>query len=214
MAAIMAEAPLLADHVSADAREHHAAVVGLLEAEGVPLSHDPRLVRGLDYYTRTAFEYQAGTLGAQNAVGGGGRYDGLAEDLGWPERFPGIGWALGVDRTVLALRTAGAAPPAPARVQAFVVVADAALLADAFALLAALRRAGVAADTAFDGRSLKAQLRVADRSGARWALLLGPVEAERGAVTLKDLGSGAQEEVTRDDVVQTVRHRAGARSLT
>ncbi|MDP8978256.1 MAG: histidine--tRNA ligase, partial [Actinomycetota bacterium] len=104
MPAIMADAPLLGDHIGPAAAEHHAVVVELLRDQGLPLTHDPRLVRGLDYYTRTTFEYQAGTLGAQNAVGGGGRYDGLAEDLGWPERFPGVGWALGVDRTVLALR--------------------------------------------------------------------------------------------------------------
>src|SRR5665811_1796156 len=112
MAKVMAGAPLLADHVSAEAKAHHDTVVTLLESEGDPITHDPRLVRGLDYYTRTTFEYQAAGLGAQNAVGGGGRYDGLAEDLGWRERFPGIGWALGVDRTGLALRGAGALPPA------------------------------------------------------------------------------------------------------
>ncbi|HUH06772.1 MAG TPA: histidine--tRNA ligase, partial [Egibacteraceae bacterium] len=188
MERIMVGAPLLADHVSPDAKAHCETVLRLLEAEGVPLTHDPRLVRGLDYYTRTTFEYQAGGLGAQNAVGGGGRYDGLAEDLGWPERFPGIGWALGVDRTVLALQLAGRAPQAGPRADVFAVTTDATLAPAAFSLVARLRRAGVAADLAFDARSLKAQLKVADRSGARWALILGPAEAERGAVTLKDLG--------------------------
>ena len=207
MDAVMADAPLLADHVSDDAKAHHAAVVELLEAERVPLTHDPRLVRGLDYYTRTTFEYQAGGLGAQNAVGGGGAYDGLAADLGWPEPFPGIGWALGVDRTVLALTQAGLLPPAPSRVEVFVAVADPALLADGFGLVAELRRRGVAADQAFGGRSLRAQLKVADRCGARAALVLGPAEAERGAVTVRDLRSGELSEVARADVVAHLASR-------
>jgi histidyl-tRNA synthetase len=204
MAEITAEAPLLADHVSDEAKAHHHTVVSLLEAEGVPLTHDPRLVRGLDYYTRTAFEYQAGTLGAQNAVGGGGRYDGLAEDLGWGERFPGIGWALGVDRTVLALTADGAAAEPPARVDAFVAYTDPSLAGAALALAGELRRAGVATDLGFDARSLKAQLKTADRSGARVALVLGPAEAERAAVAVKDLRTGDQREVARADVVTAV----------
>ena len=205
MAGIMAQAPLLIDHISDAAREHHATVVELLEAEGVPLTHDPHLVRGLDYYSRTTFEFQAGNLGAQNAVGGGGRYDGLAEDLGYAERFPGIGWALGVDRTLLALSTAGAAPEDVARVEAFVVVADSALTAMAFRLVTELRRAGVATDLGFEGRSVKAQFKVADRSGARWTLILGADEIERGVVTVKDLRSGEQHEVGRAEVVATLR---------
>ena len=202
MASIMAGAPRLIDHISDAAREHHAIVVELLDAEGVPLTHDPSLVRGLDYYSRTTFEYQAGNLGAQNAVGGGGRYDGLAEDLGWNERFPGIGWALGVDRTLLALRTAGVEVAADTRVNVFVAVADRSLANDAFALVSELRKAGVATDMGFDGRSLKAQFKVADRSGARWTIVLGADEAARGVVTVKDLTSGEQRELQRGDVVK------------
>ena len=201
MAAIMAGAPLLIDHISPAAAEHHALVVELLEAEKVPLTHDPHLVRGLDYYSRTTFEYQAGNLGAQNAVGGGGRYDGLAEDLGWGDRFPGIGWALGVDRTLLALTTAGVEVAGDPRVSAFIVVADPTLAGEAFGVATALRRAGVATDLAFDARSLKAQFKVADRSGARWTVILGADEAARGVVRVKDLTSGEQREVARGDVV-------------
>ncbi len=211
MAQVMAGAPLLPDHVSEAAKEHHATVVELLKAEGVPLTHEPRLVRGLDYYTRTTFEYQAGTLGAQNAVGGGGRYDGLAEDLGWPERFPGIGWALGIDRTVLALQLQGVVLPEPSRVAVFVVVADPRLAADAFSLVSQLRRAGVAADLGFDGRSVKAQFRLADRAGARWALVLGDDEAARGVVTVKDLADGSQSELPRDEVVTRLAPPMGRR---
>jgi histidyl-tRNA synthetase len=204
MEQIMARAPVLADHVSDGAKAHHEAVVALLEAEGVPLTHDPRLVRGLDYYTRTTFEYQAGNLGAQNAVGGGGRYDALAQILGWPDRFPGIGWALGVDRTVLAITQAGTAPAVPGRVAAFVVVTDPALASDAWRLVQALRRGGIPADQAFDGRSVKAQFKAADRSGARVALVLGPAEADSGTVTLKTLATGQQRTVARADVLAAV----------
>jgi histidyl-tRNA synthetase len=200
MAEVMARAPLLIDHIGVDAKAHHAEVVALLEAEGVPLTHDPMLVRGLDYYSRTTFEYQAGGLGAQDAVGGGGRYDGLAEDLGWSERFPGVGWALGVDRTLLALEHGDGLPPVRPRVDVFVVAIDPSLAAAALHLAAELRRAGVATDLAFDGRSTKAQFKVADRSGARHVLILGPDEVARGVVTVKDLTSGAQREVARADV--------------
>jgi len=204
MDGVMAGAPSLADHLGDDAAHHCEVVWRLLDAEGVPLTHDPRLVRGLDYYTRTTFEYQAGGLGAQNAVGGGGRYDGLAEDLGWPDRFPGVGWALGVDRTVLALeRGADGAGPAPPRVTAF-AVAPPGLEDELFALVAGLRRAGVAADLAFGGRSLKAQFKAADRSGARWALVLGPNEVAAGTVAVKDLAGGGQEAVPRDEVVARI----------
>ncbi len=204
---IMAGAPHLADHVNAEAKAHYDEVWRLLEAEGLPLTHDPLLVRGLDYYTRTTFEYQAADLGAQNAVGGGGRYDGLAEDLGWPDRVPGIGWALGVDRTLLSLQGAGKAPARPPRADAFVVVADATLSAAAFAQVTALRRAGIAADLAFDGRGLRGQLKAADRAGARVAVVLGPDEAARGAATLRDLGSGEQAEVANAQVVTEVSAR-------
>jgi histidyl-tRNA synthetase len=204
MAEIMAGAPLLIDAISDAAREHHETVIALLDAEKVPLTHDPMLVRGLDYYSRTTFEYQAGNLGAQNAVGGGGRYDGLAEDLGYGERFPGIGWALGVDRTLLALQTAGATSEAGGRVDVFVVIADAAAAQRAFLLTAGLRRAGVATDMGFDGRSVKAQFKVADRSGARWALVLGREELDAGTVTVKNLGTGEQQTVQGDRVVEIV----------
>ena len=203
MAEIMADAPVLADFVSPEAKAHHEVVVTRLESAGVPIAHDPRLVRGLDYYNRTTFEYQVASLGAQDAVGGGGRYDGLAEDLGWSERFPGIGFGLGVDRIVLALGDDDA--PLPGRVAVFVVVTDVALSGQAFALLGELRGAGVAADRAYGGRSLKAQMKVADRSGARAVVLLGPDEIERGVLTLKELDTGDQREVPRDEIMAALR---------
>jgi histidyl-tRNA synthetase len=132
-------------------------------------------------------------------VGGGGRYDGLAEDLGWGERFPGVGFGLGVDRILLAL--AGGGSPLPPRVNAFVVQADPSLAGEVFALVAELRRAGIATDRGFDGRSVKAQFKLADRAGGRWALVLGRDEVAGGVVTVKDLADGTQSMVPRDEVV-------------
>lgn len=203
MAERMADAPRIGDHVSAEARAHHQVVVHLLENEGVPVVHDPLLVRGLDYYTRTTFELQAGDLGAQNAVGGGGRYDGLAEDLGSSGPFPGVGWALGVDRTLLALERAGVAVPVAPRVRVFVVAVG--QEEAAFSLVTALRRGGVPADATLDGRSVKAQFKAADRAGARWAFVLGADEVAAGEVTVKDLESGKQRRFGRDEVVALVR---------
>ncbi len=177
----------------------------------MPFVEDPRLVRGLDYYTRTTFEYQVPSLGpTQNAVGGGGRYDGLAEDLGWPERFPGIGWALGVDRTLLAIersahdRDLATDLPTEARVDAFVIPLVPEAAAPAFALTTALRRGGIAADLGFDGRRAGAQLKAANRAGARVALLLGPDELAGDTTTLKDLGTGEQRTLARSESVPAV----------
>ena len=207
MAEKMADAPVLPDHVSEDAKAHHAEVVALLEAEGVPLRHDPRLVRGLDYYTRTTFEFKVGSLGAQDTVLGGGRYDGLAEDLGADEPLPGIGWACGVDRTLLAMGAAGVDTPTSARVEAFVVIAGEGLRSEGFAVATALRRAGVATDLLTDGRSMRAQFKAADRSGARLAVVLGERELAAGVATVRDLESGEQRAVPRDDLVEAVRGR-------
>ncbi|MGH3441477.1 MAG: histidine--tRNA ligase [Nitriliruptorales bacterium] len=204
--AAIAEAPLLPDHVCDACRTHHATVLAGLDDSGVPFEETPRLVRGLDYYTRTTFEYQSGVLGAQAAVGGGGRYDGLAEELGG-ERFTGIGFALGVDRTLLALRTADAALDAERRVETFIVAVGDARPAG-FALATELRRAGLACDLAFDGKSFKAGMRQADRSGAATAVILGEQELAAGTVTVKHLGTGEQREVTRDAVLDAVRSPA------
>ena len=210
MAELMAAAPKVVDHVSEAAAAHYRSVCGLLEAEGVTLTQDPTLVRGLDYYTRTTFEYQVPTLGAQSAVGGGGRYDGLAEDLGYGERFPGIGLALGIDRTVLAVHGAAPAPDA-ARVAAYVVPTDSTVSAEAFALVSRLRRAGIAADLGVDGRRAKAHFKSADRAGARVALVVGPQEVADGVVSVKDLATGEQVAVSPGDVIDHIRARTIAR---
>ena len=183
--AVVAGAPRIDDHWCAAAAEHFEAVLAGLDALDVPADREPLLVRGLDYYRRTAFELASDALdGAQDAVGGGGRYDGLVTDLGGPET-PGVGFALGVDRLLLACDAEGVFPPPPAAADVFVV--DVTGGAEATLLAEELRRAGLRAERAFGGRSMKAQMKAADRSGARWAVLVGPDELAEGAVSLRAL---------------------------
>ena len=184
---------------------HFDRVRAGLDALGVGYRIEPRLVRGLDYYTRTTFELAATALEtAQNAVGGGGRYDGLAEALGGPPT-PGIGFGLGVERLLLACDAEGVFPGPEATADVFVV--DIAGGTEAVLLTSELRAAGFACDRAFDDRSMKAQFRAADRSGARIALVVGEQERAEGTVTVRDLEGGDQQTVDRADVVAHVRKR-------
>ena len=183
--AVTAGAPRQTDHLCDDCSAHFARVRAGLEALGIAYRIEPALVRGLDYYTRTTFEYTGLALdGAQNAVGGGGRYDGLVAEMGGNET-PGIGFALGLERILLACDAEGLAGDGAAGVEAFVV--DFAGGEAARDLTAELRAAGLRAERSFDGRSPKAQFKAADRSGASIALVVGPDEAAAGRVTLKDL---------------------------
>ena len=201
---IIAGAPLMVDHLTPECAEHFDGVATGLEALGISYEISPRLVRGLDYYTRTTFEFASGALdSAQNAVGGGGRYDRLVEDLGGPPT-PGIGFALGVDRILLACDAEDTFPAQPVVVDAFVVdMTDghqATLLCDE------LRRAGLGADRSFGGRSVKAQMKVADRSGARVAVIVGKDELEAGVVSVRDLrGDGDQQQLARDGLTGSLR---------
>jgi histidyl-tRNA synthetase len=202
-----ADAPRSIDHLCDPCREHFARVRSGLDALGVGYTIETRLVRGLDYYTRTTFELAAGALdSAQNAVGGGGRYDGLAEALGGPPT-PGIGFGLGIERLLLACDAEGVFPAPEASVDVFVI--DTTGGREALELTHELRRSGMAADRAFDGRSMKAQFRAADRSGARLALVVGERERADATVTVRDLGEGDQETVPRSDVVVHVLKRLG-----
>jgi histidyl-tRNA synthetase len=183
--AVVAGAPRQVDHLCEECTAHFARVQEGLEALAVPFTLDPLLVRGLDYYTRTAFEYAGLALeSAQNAVGGGGRYDGLVGALGGPDT-PGIGFALGVERTLLAVGAERGDLPGRRGLDAFVV--DLTGGAAARDLTAELRAAGLRVDRAFDGRSAKAQFKAADRSGARFALIVGPDELAAEQVGIKDL---------------------------
>ncbi|HVX22433.1 MAG TPA: histidine--tRNA ligase [Acidimicrobiales bacterium] len=199
-----ATAPHLVDHLCGDCAPHFARVRAGLDALGVPYGLDHRLVRGFDYYTRTTFEFASAAIdAAQNAIGGGGRYDGLVEMLGGPPT-PGIGFGIGIERVLIACDAEGvlaAGPPPPA---AFVV--DTAGGDAARDLTAALRRAGLTADRAFDGRSMKAQMKLADRSGAMLALIVGPQERADGTVTVRPLRDGGdQQTVPSATVVATVQ---------
>lgn len=200
--AVMASAPVITDHLCDPCRKHFDEVRSLLDDLGIPYELDPRLVRGLDYYTRTAFEYVAPGLGAQNAVGGGGRYDGLAEALGSGRPLPGIGFALGIDRIVLARQRLEAAP---SPVAVYVVSLGQEAGRAALRLATRLRAAGIGADLDLQGRGMKGQMKDAARSGARWAVILGEEELASGTATLKDLSTGEQESVAIDDVEGRVR---------
>lgn len=193
-------APLMPDHLCHECAVHHAAVLAALDLMGVEYEPAPRLVRGLDYYVRTTFECVHDGLGAQSAIGGGGRYDGLIETLGGPV-MAGVGFGLGVDRTCLAVQAEGIDLSVGRHLGAFVVALAPECRDAALRLVTTLRSAGVAADFAFDGRSLKAAMKSADRSGARFALLLGPDELARGTVVVKDLTSGEQHETGLDLVL-------------
>jgi len=165
---------------------------------------EPRLVRGLDYYSRTLFEIQGrgGELGAQNALCGGGRYDGLVAELGGPD-VPSIGFAMGLERILLALPADDTAPS----LDVAVVVAEASLRTRAAVLLKQLRAAGLTAEADLRGQSMKSQLRRAEKLGARTVAILGPAEEARGVVQLKDMKARSQEDVAHADIVAAVRAR-------
>jgi histidyl-tRNA synthetase len=186
------------------ASTHFDAVRAGLTALDIPFVRDERLVRGLDYYRFTTFEYAGGTLdSAQNALGGGGRYDGLVEDLGGPST-PGIGFALGLDRTLLACDDEGVFAATPRALDVFVV--DTTGGAEAVVITDSLRGVGLSADRAFDGRSMKSQMKAADRSGARVAVIVGSDELAAATVVIRDLRHGADQVVVpRSDLVDRLR---------
>ncbi|MEA2828632.1 MAG: histidyl-tRNA synthetase [Actinomycetota bacterium] len=198
-----ADAPKMMEHLCDPCQAHFDRVRAGLAALAVPVRLEPRLVRGLDYYTRTTFELAASALdSAQNAVGGGGRYDKLAEALGGPPT-PGIGFGMGIERLLLACDAEGVFPAPDGAVAVFVV--DTAGGDAATRITAELRDAGIGADRSFDGRSMKSQFKQADRSGARLAVVVGEREAAEGTATLRDMRSGEQEVVPRADLVDHVR---------
>ncbi|MFE4638131.1 histidine--tRNA ligase [Streptomyces sp. NPDC056773] len=198
-------APMLRDYLCDACKAYHEEVRELVTAAGVAFEDDEKLVRGLDYYTRTTFEFVHDGLGSQSAVGGGGRYDGLSEMIGGPA-LPSVGWALGVDRTVLALEAEGVELDIPSATSVFAVALGAAKPV-LFGLVTELRRAGVAADISYGGKGLKGAMKDANRSGARFAVVAGDRDLEEGVVQLKDMESGEQTPVPVADVVATVRAR-------
>ncbi|MFJ8309465.1 MULTISPECIES: histidine--tRNA ligase [unclassified Streptomyces] len=198
--------PLLRDYLCDACKAYHEEVRDLLMAQGVAFEDDEKLVRGLDYYTRTTFEFVHDGLGSQSAVGGGGRYDGLSEMIGGPA-LPSVGWALGVDRTVLALEAEGIALELPSTTSVFAVPLGEEARRVLFAKVAELRRAGIAADFSFGSKGLKGAMKNANRSGARFTLVAGERDLAEGIVQLKDMESGDQAAVPLDGVLEAVRER-------
>ncbi|MBP2368719.1 histidine--tRNA ligase [Pseudonocardia parietis] len=201
--AAMADAPLLMDHLSDASAEHHAAVLAHLDDLGVAYTPNPRMVRGLDYYTKTTFEFVHDGLGAQSGIGGGGRYDGLMATLGGPD-LSGVGFGIGVDRTLLACGVEGVAPWSSARAEVFGVPLGDAAKRRLVTIAAGLRARGVRVDLSYGGRGLKGAMKSADRSGARFALVLGDRDIDAGSIGLKDLVSGEQQDVPLDAVLDAV----------
>jgi histidyl-tRNA synthetase len=201
--ALEAVVPDIMDTLCQECADHFRGLTAILEATGVSFRRQARLVRGFDYYTKTAFEITHPLLGAQNSLAGGGRYDGLVEELGG-EPTPGVGFGSGIERILLAAQELGvsASWPLETRRPVFVISLGETARAPALQLLAQLRRAGIPADTDYLGRSMKAQMRQANRVQARIALILGDEEAALGEVTWKDLESGEQERIRRADALE------------
>lgn len=202
--ALLDDAPLLVDHLSAPAKEHYEQVKAYLIDLGVSFEENPRLVRGLDYYTKTTFEFVHDGLGSQSGIGGGGRYDGLMADLGGAD-LSGIGFGLGVDRTLLACRAEGLQIGDQARCDVYCVPLGESAKSRLVAVAGGLRNAGVRVDMAYGGRGLKGAMKAADRSGARFALVLGERDLESGSAQLKELATGEQRAVGLNTVVTEVQ---------
>jgi histidyl-tRNA synthetase len=204
--AMTAEAPVMLDHLSDVAKQHFETVLAHLDALGVRYVINPRMVRGLDYYTKTTFEFVHPGLGAQSGIGGGGRYDGLMRQLGGQD-LSGIGFGLGVDRTLLALQAEGKTVGQTTRCDVFGVPLGEQAKLRLAVLAGQLRAAGVRVDLAYGDRGIKGAMRAADRSGARLALVAGDRDIEAGTVGVKDLTTGEQIDVSMDSVVAEVLSR-------
>lgn len=202
--AVTVGAPNILDQLSDGATTHFERVQNGLRAAGVPHRVEPRLVRGLDYYTHTTFEFQSSAIdAAQNTIGGGGRYDGLVEALGGPPT-PGIGFGSGIERVLLTCDAEGVFPTPDRAVDVFVV--DVTGGEHARDLTLELRRLGIAVDRAYDSRSMRAQMKAADRSGARIVVIVGEDEVESGVVTVRDLrGDSGQQQMDRGDLDEQLR---------
>lgn len=207
-AQIVSDAPTPAETLCRECSEHFDAVKDYLSILRIPFIEDPKLVRGIDYYTRTAFEVTVESLGAQSSIGGGGRYDSLVEICGGPDT-PGMGFGLGMDRIILSLQAQGVQLPEQRKDSVFVAT----LSGDqnpgegkkAFEILAMLRSSGFTADKDYLGRSLKAQMKFAGKRGFRYAAIVGGEELDRGSVVLRDMESGEQKEVPINELVNGLK---------
>ncbi len=197
---IMENAPVLRDMLCPDCAEHFAAVQQTLDTLEIPYTLDPTIVRGLDYYTKTAFEFVAPGIGAKDSIGGGGRYDGLIEQCGGPPT-PAVGVGIGLERVLIAQQAATKAQPKAGREAVFVVTLGEEAWVAGLKLTAQLREAGVGAEIDYRKRSIRAQMRTADGDGYRWAVIIGDDEAQQGTITLREMDSGEQETIPRSELV-------------
>ena len=204
MQAMLADAPLMIDHLCDPCREHFERVRSTLDALGVKYQLNPRMVRGLDYYTRTTFEFVHPGLGAQSGMGGGGRYDGLMAELGG-QSSSGIGFGIGIERTLLAAQAEGLRVGNESRCEVYGVPMGATASARLAVISGELRRAGIRTDMAYGGRALKTAMKAANASGARVALVVGDRELQDGTVMVRDLRSGGQNPCSHAVVVQAVQ---------
>ena len=200
---ITKDAPAVTDCLCDECREHYERLNRGLEKIGASVVHDKRLVRGLDYYTKTAYEIQSGDLGAQNAVCGGGRYDNLAEAIGGPH-VPGVGFASGIERVVLTMEAQGCSFGEKPESKVYVVAAEPSARLDAMVLLRELRMNRISADMDYMGRSMKGQMKAAG-AAAGYACIIGTSEIEKGVVTVKNLKEGAQEELTAEQLINKLK---------
>lgn len=205
-AQVMADAPKITDHLCDECLDHYGRVKALLHDAGLEYEEDPTLVRGLDYYTRTVFEVQvADGLGSQSAIGGGGRYDKLAEEVGG-RPTPGFGFALGYERTMLALQEAGIAFPDARKVELFVACATDDVRDAAFGLAQECRDAGIATELDHQGRSLKSQFKLADKLRARFVVVLGPDELSQGLAKVRNMSSHEEQLVGIGEVPAVLKN--------
>ena len=200
---ITENAPAVTDCLCDECREHYDQLNRGLEKIGAVVIHDNRLVRGLDYYTKTAYEIQSGDLGAQNAVCGGGRYDNLAEAIGGPH-VPGVGFASGIERVILTMEAQGCSFGRKPENKVYVVAAESSVRLEAMALMRTLRCSRISADMDYMGRSMKGQMKAAG-AAAEYACIIGTSEIEKGVVTVKNLKEGTQEELTVEQLVNKLK---------
>lgn len=200
----MADAPKITECLCEECAEHFAKLKELLTSAGISFTHDSRLVRGLDYYTKTAFEIKYPPLGAQSAVAGGGRYDGLIEEMGG-NPTPAVGFATGLERLLLALESQNLLPEKNRSVDAYVVALGETAQAEGFKLLNSLRQQGLSAAMDFAGRSMKAQMKQANKLGAKYSVILGEDEISEGVVMLRSMEDSSQAKVPMNQVAEKIK---------
>ena len=191
-------APKITDYLCDECKEHFASVQKYLDAAGVEYTVNPTIVRGLDYYTKTVFEFVTDFIGAQGTVCGGGRYDGLIEELGG-KHLPSLGFAMGIERLLMLMDKQGIEIPKPSTCDLYVAVMGESASLKSFEIIKAVRSCGLIAETDIVGRGLRAQMKYADKIGAKFSMVLGDNEIEQGKAVIKNMSSGEQTEIVLDD---------------